>query len=345
MSKDYYDILGVDRNASTKEIKKQYYKISKEYHPDRNKDVNAEEIFKEASEAYDVLSDDKKRKEYDMFGRSGSNQQSGGFGGFEDIFSQFGDIFGSRGSNRSRPQRRGGDLRVSIDVSFVEVLFGTNKKIKLKRNKKCTPCDGKGGTNIDSCKVCNGTGMRIVIQNTPFGQFQSQTNCDSCDGSGHKTKDSCNSCNGRGYNFEDDEISIDMPAGVDSGMQLTMRDGGNFAKFGTYGDLNIIINVKKDEKYERLENDVIIKKNISISEAVLGTEFEVEYPLGNINLKIPNGCESGKVFTFKNKGVPNLSQNGRIYGNGDLNIIINVTIPKKINNEQKEIFEKLKQFS
>jgi len=342
MSKNYYDILGVKKDATQDEIKKAYRKMAIEHHPDKGGDENK---FKEAAEAYEILSDSQKKQEYDMFGSSGGGQryQSHGFN-MEDIFSQFGDIFGSGFSQhyqRSQP-KRGRDLRVQVQLTLEDVVFGTTKKIKYQRNNKCSPCDGRGGTDVRDCLSCNGSGHRTVSQQTPFGRIQQTAPCNNCSGSGKNVFNKCSSCEGEGVLSNEESIDINIPAGVGNGMNMTMQGYGNYIRDGIAGDLQVLIQEIPHSKFSRQGNDLYCQEWISISDAVLGTHFEVETPRESIKIKVDPGTESGKVFTINSKGVPNLASNGRSYGSGDLHIQVNVKIPKDVSTQQKEIFEKLK---
>ena len=341
MSKNYYDILGVKKDASQEEIKKAYRKMAIEHHPDKGGDENK---FKEAAEAYETLSDPQKKQEYDMYGSNGGQRfQSHGFN-MEDIFSQFGDIFGggfSQHYQRSQP-KKGRDLRVQVQLTLEDVMFGTTKKIKYHRNTKCQPCDGKGGTDVRDCLACNGSGYRTVSQHTPFGRIQQTAPCNNCNASGKNVFNKCNTCNGDGVVSTEEMVDITIPAGIGNGMNMSMQGYGNHIRDGVAGDLQILVEEIPDKKFSRQGNDLYCQEWISISDAVLGTQFEVQTPKEKIKIKVEPGTESGKVFTANGKGVPNLAPNGRSYGSGDLHIQVNVEIPKNISSEQKEIFEKLK---
>lgn len=344
MNKNYYDVLEVKKDSPLSDIKKSYKRLAKKYHPDKNNgDKELEEKFKEISSAYEVLSDEHKRKEYDMFGSTGGRQQQGHGFNMEDIFSQFGDIFGNRRGGSQR-QRRGEDCQVRVQVSLSDIMFGCTKKVQYNKQNKCQPCDGKGGTDIKDCLSCNGSGQRVVTQQTPFGKFQQSVPCNNCEGSGKNITNKCSSCKGSGTTLKSETIDINIPSGVADGMTLTSQGQGNNTRDGIPGDLILIISEIKHEKFERHGSDIYCEEWISISDAVLGTNIEVETPSDKINFKIDPGTESGEIFTSKGKGIPNLSTNGRTYGKGDLHIKVNVKIPKNINKDQKEIFEKLKNF-
>ena len=339
MSKNYYEILGVDKNSTPDEIKKAYRKKAMEYHPDKNPDPTAESKFKEASEAYEVLSDEQKRSNYDTFGTADGRSQNP-FGNMNDIFSQVGDIFGGAfgGGPFTNRQKRGGDLRIKTPVSLIEVILGVDKKIKYKRNIKCDKCNGIGGTNTTVCRTCSGTGQRVFVQQTPFGKIQQITPCNDCGGEGNKIINKCVSCKGAGIIQQDETVDIKIPPGALSGMQLNLSGYGNQIKDGQPGDLYVIIEEVPDNKFKRDNLNLTCDEWISISDAVLGTKIKVDTPFGIINIDIPSGSESGKIFTVKGKGIPILQSSG----SGDLKVKVNVKIPKITTPEQRVIFEKLK---
>lgn len=342
---NYYEVLGVDKSASADEIKKAFRKKAIEHHPDKGGD---EAKFRELSEAYETLSDDNKRKEYDMFGTTGNDSRGGRYQshGFnmDDIFSHFGDIFGGSNpfSQQSR-QRRGNDLRVQVTVSLSEVLSGCNKKVKYKRQVHCKPCSGKGGTDMKSCLACNGTGQRYATQQTPFGTIRQSFPCNNCNATGQTISNKCKSCNGEGLNTVDEIVDINIPPGVFNGMAFQMQGQGNFTRNGLAGDLQIIINEVPHPKFKRDGNDLHTEEWISISDAVLGTELNIPTLKGDLKIKIEPGCDSGKIYIQQNWGTPILSSQGHIYGTGNLHVKINVIIPKIISQEQRELFQKLKQ--
>jgi len=344
MSKSYYETLGVGKDASQDEIKKAYRKLAIEHHPDKGGD---EEKFKEAAEAYETLSDEQKRKEYDMFGSGGGQRFQGHGFDMNDIFSQFGDIFGggfSQHYQRSRP-KKGRDLRVQVQVTLVDVMFGSSKKIRYNRNDKCQPCDGKGGTDLRDCLSCSGTGQRTMSQQTPFGRIQQTAPCNNCNGSGKNVFNKCSSCNGEGVKSKEETIDINIPAGVGEGMNLTMAGYGNHIRDGVAGDLQILIDEVPHHKFNRQGNDIYCEEFISIADAVLGTKITLDTPHGNLSFNIDPGTESGKILTAKGKGVPNLAPNGHAYGSGDLLIKVSIRIPKKLTPDEKQTFETLKSYN
>ena len=346
-NKDYYKILGVDKNASEDEIKKAYRKKAMEYHPDRNPDnPEAETKFKEAAEAYDTLSSPEKKSNYDRFGTTGNpfgggsgNPFGGGFGfSMDDIFSQFGDIFGQR-YNKSQ-QNRGSNLRIKVSLDINEILKGTTKKLKYKRQDKCPACDGKGGTDPRSCIPCSGTGQRTVVQNSPFGQVRHVSTCPDCSGTGQVITNKCKSCHGEGTKLVDQVVDVEIPAGVSNGMQLSMQGFGNHTRNGNPGDLQIIVEEIRDNSYHRENNNIIVEKNISVIDAILGANLKVKTPHGELPITIEPGTQDGKVVRITGKGIPDIN-----YGLGDLYVKIIVRIPRRITLEEKSILEKLKRSS
>jgi molecular chaperone DnaJ len=348
MSKDYYNVLGVDRNASEDEIKKAYRKKAMEFHPDKNPDnPEAEAKFKEAAEAYDTLSSPDKKSNYDRFGSSGNPFGGGGnpFGGggfnMEDIFSNFGDIFGNSFNQRygggQKPQSRGSNLRIKVSLTIDEILKGVSKKLKYKRQDKCTTCDGKGGTDVRNCIPCNGSGQRTVVQNTPFGQIRQSTSCPDCAGSGQQVHNKCNDCKGDGTVLKEQTVDVEIPAGVSNGIQLTMNGFGNYVRNGQAGDLNIVIDEIRDFTFKRENNNIIVEKTISVIDAIIGANIRVNTPHGELPIAIEPGTEHGKVIRMSGKGIPDIQ-----YGLGDLYIKISIKIPKNIELDEQHTLEKLK---
>ena len=354
--RDYYEVLGVDKNASADEIKKAYRKMAMKYHPDKNPgDKEAEEKFKEANEAYEVLSDETKRATYDQYGHAG---MEGGFGGgaggfngfggggvediFSDIFSSFGGGFGGfsgfgGGGSRRRGPSRGADMKISINLTFKEAAFGTEKKIKIKRKEACQTCHGTGaepGSEAHTCDKCGGSGQIYIRQQTPFGTIQQNTVCDKCHGEGEIIDKPCHSCHGTGLEEKERTINIKIPAGVDNGSVLPLRGEGNTgARGGGKGDLFVYIYVKEDPIFKREENDVFFEIPITFAQAALGAELVVPTIDGKVKLRIPEGTQTGKVFRLKGKGIP--SVNGR--GRGDQYVTVRVEVPRKLNKKQKEL--------
>lgn len=361
MSKrDYYEVLGVSKSADKSEIKKAYRKLAMKYHPDQNPDdKEAEEKFKEAAEAYEVLSDDTKRQRYDQFGHAGVGGASGGGGGFtnvDDIFSHFSDIFGGGGGgfadffgggsqrNRRRSRgRKGQDIRIKLKLTLEEIVNGAKKKIKIKRNVTCSTCNGSGAADSNSfktCTTCNGHGE--VRQQVGGGFFQqiSITTCPTCHGTGKIIMKPCQACYGKGSIPKEDTIEIDVPKGVSEGMQIAMRGKGHAgSNGGPNGDLLILIEEVEHEVFIRDEDNIIFELNISIADAVLGMNAEVPTINGKAKFKIEPGTQAGKVFKLKGKGIPNV--NG--YGAGDQLVYINIWVPKKISSEEKKLMQQIKE--
>lgn len=358
MSKrDYYEVLEVAKTATVEEIKKAYRKKAIQYHPDKNPgDKEAEEKFKEAAEAYEVLSDPDKRSRYDQFGHQGVNGGfGGGFGGggmsMEDIFSHFGDIFGgsfggfggfSSGGNRSRRRtNRGSDLRVKVKLTLKEIATGVEKKIKVKKYVSCKACNGTGaekGTSYTTCSTCNGSGVVTRVQQTILGAMQSTTTCPTCGGEGRTITKKCPECNGEGVRLEEEVITLNIPAGVADGMQLSMSGKGNAARHGgVNGDLLILVEEEPHPELLRDENDLIYNLLLNFSTAALGGTVEVPTIDGKAKVKIDAGTQPGKVLRLRGKGLPSVNR----YGVGDLLVNVSVYVPESLNTEEKRTIEKL----
>ena len=357
--RDYYEVLGVQRNANADEIKKAYRKAAIKYHPDKNPgDKEAEEKFKEAAEAYDVLSNEEKRARYDRFGHAGMSGAAGGAGGFgggfggggfsmEDIFSQFGDIFGGHfgggfgGSRGGRAVNRGSDIRVRIKLSLSEIAEGTTKKIKVNKYIACDKCGGNGAKDASSfstCSQCNGAGYVVTVQNTFFGRMQSQSVCPTCGGEGKIITAKCDKCGGEGVVREAEVIEIKVPAGVGEGMALTVSGKGNAARRGGVpGDLIVVIEEEQHPELMRDGNNLIHNLNITVTTAILGGEVEVPTIEGKAKIKIAPGTHAGKVLRLRGKGLPDV--NG--YGRGDIMVVVDITIPTSLTSEEKELVKKL----
>jgi len=353
--RDYYEILGVQKGASEDDIKKAYRKLAIKYHPDKNPDDKAaEEKFKEAAEAYEVLSNAEKKQRYDQFGHAGVNGGAGGFSGgggmnMDDIFSQFGDIFGGAfgfgggngGSRGGRRVNRGSNLRVKVKLNLSEVANGVEKKIKVNKFIGCKTCSGSGAKNgqYDTCKQCNGSGVITRVQQTILGAMQTQTACNGCGGEGRIIRDKCNTCHGDGVVRNEEVISINIPAGVADGMQLSMSGKGNAApRGGINGDLLIVIEEEEHPLLKREGNHLIYSLSISIPNAVLGTSVEIPTVDAKVKIKIDPGTQAGKVLRLKGKGLQDV--NG--YGKGDLLVEISVFTPSNISNEEKKMMEQLR---
>lgn len=348
MSKrDYYEVLGIDKTATEREIKRAYRKKAKEYHPDLNPDnKDAEEKFQEATEAYEVLSNEEKRARYDQFGHAGvdSSGFGQGFGGFEDIFGDIFDIFGggrrSSRSNMNRPTR-GNDIRYDIELDFEEAVFGVEKEIQLRRVENCHVCEGDGakpGSKKVECKNCKGTGEVQHMSQTPFGQFVSTETCNVCSGTGQQIENPCENCQGSGKEVRSRRIKVKIPAGVDNGSIISMSGEGEAGNNGgPSGDLYIYISVREDDIFKRYGNDVFLNLPITYSQAALGAEIEVPTLEGITKFKIPSGTQIGQEFKLKEKGIKDVRGRGR----GDLYFKVEVKVPKKLNSEQRELLEKL----
>lgn len=357
--RDYYEILGVEKTASDDEIKKAYRKQALKYHPDRNPgDKAAEEKFKEAAEAYEVLSDPQKRQRYDQFGHAGVSGAAGG-GGFqgagmefsmEDIFSRFGDIFGGHfggfggfGGSSSGGQRynRGSDLRVKVRLTLQEIANGVEKKIKVNKYVTCSHCGGTGAQSpqdVTTCPTCHGTGHVTRVQQTILGMMQTQTVCPTCNGEGKTITKKCTFCNGEGVVRQDEVISINIPAGVGEGMQLSLKGKGNAARRGgTNGDLLVIIEEEPHPYLVRDGNDLVYNLLLPFTTAALGGSVEVPTIDGKVKVKIEQGTQPGKILRLRGKGLPDVNR----YGHGDLLIHLGVYIPEKLTKDEQKIIEKL----
>ena len=351
--RDYYEVLDISKNASKEEIKKAYRKKALQFHPDKNPDnKEAEEKFKEAAEAYEVLSDDQKKARYDQYGHAGMGNGAGGFGGgmtMEDIFSSFGDIFGDAfgfggfGSSRrrSRTVSKGSNLRVKVKLTLSEIATGVEKKIKVKKYVPCDACHGTGakdGSGHNTCPTCRGTGHVTRISNTFLGQMQTTGICSTCGGDGKVIKEKCPACYGEGIVKSDEVIKINIPPGVGEGMQLSVSGKGNAARRGgVNGDLLVLIEEEKHPDLIRDGNDLLYNLFISITDAALGAHVEIPTLDGKVKIKIEPGTQPGKILRLRSKGIPDV--NG--YGKGDLLVSINVWIPKNLSSDEKKTLQKL----
>jgi len=353
--RDYYEILGVSKSASQDEIKKAYRKVAIKFHPDKNPDdPSAEEKFKEAAEAYEVLSNQEKKARYDQYGHQGVGGAGGFSGGnmnMDDIFSQFGDIFGGggfegffggQGGGRRGSTKRGTNLRIKLKLTLQEIANGAEKKIKVKRYVTCDDCGGNGsrnGTEIKTCPVCSGSGQVRKVVNTMFGQMVSATTCHNCHGEGKIVSSPCPTCHGEGRQIKEETISIKVPAGVVEGMQLSMSGKGNVPpRGGMAGDLLIVIEEMEDETLKRDGLNVIYDLYLSFLDAVLGTEVEVPTIDGKVKIKIESGTQSGKMLRLKGKGIKDINS----YEKGDQLIHVNVWTPKQLSKEEKHLLMQLK---
>ena len=356
--RDYYEVLGVSKSADATEIKKAYRKLALKYHPDKNPgDKEAEEKFKEAAEAYDVLSNEEKRRRYDQFGHAGvGGAGQGGFGGgmsMDDIFSQFGDIFGSfggfsgfggfGGGRSARRVNRGTNLRVKVKMNLQEIATGIEKKIKVKKYVACQHCNGTGakdGKSYSTCSTCKGSGQVTRVQNTILGAMQTTSTCPTCEGEGKIINEKCTFCNGEGVLMSEEVISINIPAGVGEGMQLSLSGKGNAARRGgVNGDLIVLIEEEEHPELVRDGNDLLYNVFIGYPEAVLGETVEIPTIEGKVKVKIEAGTQPGKILRLRGKGLPDV--NG--YGKGDLLAKVNVWIPKNMSKDEKKLVEKMKE--
>lgn len=371
--RDYYEVLGVDKSASAAEIKKAYRKVAMMYHPDRQTDKSeaekkeAEEKFKEAAEAYSVLSDQEKRQKYDQYG---FNDPTGGFGGFggagmdmNDIFSMFGDIFGGGGfssggfgsgfsgfsgfgGGRGRAVQRGTDLKLKVRLSMEEVSKGVTKKFKVKKMVTCNHCHGTGSEDgqMETCSSCGGNGYVVKTVNSLFGRMQSQSPCPNCHGEGKIVKNKCKTCNGAGVVQGDEIVEVNIPAGVDNGMVLTVGGKGNAAPHnGVNGDIQVIIEVEPHKELLREDSNLIYNLLLDYPTAALGGEAEIPTIDGKVRIKIEPGTQPGKVMRLRGKGLPQLSSNGYSYGTGDLIVHISIYVPEQLSKEERSLLEKLKE--
>ena len=357
--RDYYDILEVNRNASTEEIKKAYRKMALKHHPDKNPDdPEAENKFKEAAEAYEVLSNAEKRQRYDRYGHEGvKNGAGGGFHmSMDDIFSQFGDIFGdafggafgeafgfgTRGGRTHRRVNRGSNLRVKVKLTLEEIARGVEKKIKVSKYVSCDACSGTGaekGSSFSTCTTCNGRGQVTRVTSTFLGQMQTTSTCPSCGGEGTVISSKCNKCAGNGIVKGEEVISIRVPAGVSDGMQLSLSGKGNAGpRSGVPGDLIVLVEEQEHDDFERDGQNLIYELFVSLPDAALGSQAEIPTLDAKARIKVDPGTQSGKVLRLKGKGLPDI--NG--YSKGDLLVNINIWTPRSLSKEEQEIMEKLR---
>lgn len=347
---EYYERLGVSQSASQDEIKKAYRKLSKQYHPDINKDAGAEDKYKEVQEAYETLGDAQNRAAYDQYGAAGANGGGfggaggfsgfgggGGFGGFDDIFSSF---FGGGGgqSNPTAP-RQGEDLQYRVNLKFEEAIFGVEKEVSYNRDQACHTCHGDGakpGTKVETCHKCGGHGQVQVARDTPLGRVMTTATCDVCRGTGKEIKEKCPTCHGLGHEKQTHKIKVKVPAGVETGQQMRMNGGGDAGKNGgPYGDLYVIFNVAASKQFERDGAEIFYEMPLEFVQAALGDEVEIPTVHGTVKLKVPAGTQTGQNFRLRGKGAPKL----RGTGNGDQHVIVNIVTPKKLNDAQRDALQ------
>lgn len=347
--KDYYEVLGVSKSASQDEIKSAFRKLAKKYHPDVSKEPDAAEKFKEAQEAYAVLSDENKRKQYDQFGHAAFDNNSGysGFQGFDfgdiDLEDIMGSVFGERfssgfgGFGRNRKQK-GRDTAIQIELDFEEAVFGCKKTINLTLNEQCNECDGKGGHGSKTCDKCHGKGTITAEQHTLFGSFMTKTTCDKCSGSGEIFETTCSNCHGTGRTRKNKDIEVTIPAGVNTGNQLRISGKGEAGiNGGPNGDIYLEFYVKKHPLYQREGNDIYIEMPITITDAILGCKKDVPTLYGNVKVTIPAGSETGDQLRIRGKGVNGINSIRK----GDMYLILKIITPKKLSREQKKLIEEL----
>ncbi|MEI6463056.1 MAG: molecular chaperone DnaJ [bacterium] len=353
--KDPYETLGIAKNASKADIKKAYRKLAKEFHPDRNKEANAADKFKDVTEAYELLMDDAKRSAYDQYGFAGTQgfggQTGNGFEGFQGFnssdfgFNDLGDIFDSffsGGTGYQRRNRKGDDLQVKLELDFMEAIFGTEKTIKYRRQVVCDLCQGLGskkGSKSSTCQTCKGAGRVTQVQRTFIGNIQTTVTCPTCEGNGEVIADKCEKCGGDGIYSESEELKVKIPKGTPDGLTLRFATRGNAGKKNAgYGDLYIEFEIKPHEYFERSGDDIYLDFKIPITSAVLGDEVDVETVHGKVKVKIPTGTQSGRVIRLKGLGVPKLKKNE----NGDQYLRVKVVVPEKLTRNQKKLWEELR---
>lgn len=347
--RDYYEVLGISKGASDDEIKKAYRKLARKYHPDVNKESDAEEKFKEVNEAYQILSDAQKRQTYDQFGHDGLDGSAGfgqggfsGFGGFEDIFDMFGGGFGSSSRRSQSGPRKGQDRFMQMNIEFMDAIFGKTETIQLNVDEQCNHCHGSGAetpSDIQTCATCRGTGRQTVQQRTAFGVFESQSVCSTCRGTGKKVTKACHLCHGNGYQNKRVEVDLNIPAGIQSGQQLRVQaKGERGSQGGPNGDLYIDIQVKPHKSFKRDGSTIYITVPISVVDATLGTKRDIPTVHGDVTLTIPEGTQHGTKFRLKGKGVNNLRTNQM----GDQIVEVDVRIDDSLSKEERRLYQELR---
>ena len=350
MSKDYYEVLGVPRSADTKQIKSAFRRLARQYHPDVSEEPDAEERFKEISAAYEALSDDELRARYDRFGHAGLNGQSGFSGGmsgfgFEDIFDIFNSAFGEQRGGRRRAPSRGGDRRVDVTIDFTESVFGVEKELEFLRLERCDDCDGSGGAEGSrpvSCRNCNGTGEVRQVQQTFLGSMVRTHSCPTCGGKGSAISNPCRSCDGSGRRRQRALLNVKIPAGVSEGIQIQVRGEGDAGENGApSGNLFVVVHVRDHAYFKRNENNIILDISINIAQAALGDKIQVESVDGMVELDLPPGTQTGKVFRLRGRGFPRLRADGSSSGRGDQLVCVQVATPTHLTETQRELFSQL----
>ena len=355
MAKDFYEVLGVSRTAGKDEIKSAYRKLAREWHPDVNKSEHAEEQFKEINQAYEVLSDDEKRARYDRFGMAGVNGPAGGagypggagFGGFEEIFEEFFSSFGGvrSSSARRRGPKSGSDRRADVTITFEESIFGVEKEVEFDRMSACDTCAGSGaapGTQPVRCAQCSGTGEVRQVQQTFLGPMVQVATCPRCGGKGETVSTPCSTCRGAGRQRKRVTLGVQIPPGVREGLQIQVRGEGDAGDAGApAGNLFVVVHVQEHEFFRRKDNDIILDVSVNVAQAALGDKFPIPTVEGDVELQVPAGTQTGKVFRLRGKGVPRLRSDGSTAGRGDQLVYIQVEVPTRLNDEQRHLFEQL----
>ncbi|MFO7663532.1 MAG: molecular chaperone DnaJ [Chloroflexota bacterium] len=355
VKRDYYEVLGVSRSVTKEELKKQYRRMARQYHPDVNGEADAAERFKEISEAYEILADDDKRAAYDRFGHAGVGNGTGfsgfeqGFGGFADIFEEFFGSFSGTGNNRRRRQgpRRGPDLRYDLTITFEESIFGAEREIEYRRPEICSHCNGSGaqpGTRPINCTTCNGSGEVRRVQQSILGQFVNVATCHTCGGTGELIPHLCEECYGHKLVEKNVTKKVKVPPGVDSDTQIRLTgEGGAGINGGPPGNLFVVLTVAPHDYFERRGDDIVLDLQVNVSQAALGDEVTVPTVDGSETLHVPPGTQSGKVIRLRGLGVPKLDRTGRgvNVGRGDQLVIITVAIPRNLTDEQQQLFKEL----
>ncbi len=351
MPRDYYEVLGVSRGADEREVKTAFRRLARQYHPDVSQEADAEEKFKEINEAYEVLSDEEKRARYDRFGHAGVNGAGGfsggmgGFSGFEDIFDIFNSAFGEQPRGRRRGPAAGRDRRVDVTIDFVEAVFGVEKEIELQRLESCDSCDGTGaaaGSRPTTCGTCNGSGEVRQVQQTFLGSMVRAQICPNCGGKGQVISNPCRNCDGSGRRRKRAVLNVKIPAGVSEGIQIQVRGDGDAGEHGAPpGNLFVVVHVKDHAYFKRKENDIILDIGINIAQATLGDRIGVDTVDGPVELNIPPGTQTGKVFRLRGKGIPRLRSDGSNSGRGDQMVYVQVETPTDLTERQRELFTQL----
>jgi len=351
MARDYYEVLGVARNASKDDIKRSFRKLARQYHPDVSKEPDAEAKFKEINEAYEVLSDDDKRARYDRFGHAGVQGAAGGgygaagFGGFEDIFEDFFSSFVGRSPGSRTGPRPGSDLRADVSISFEEAVFGVEKEVEFQRLETCEVCDGSGAkenSKPTTCPECNGAGEVRQVRQTFVGSVVRVTTCPRCGGRGNIITNPCINCDGSGRIRKKTALNVKIPPGVHDGLRIQVRGEGDVGEPGAHnGDLYVMIHVEEHEFFKRRDSDIILDVNLNVAQAALGDMVRVPTVDGEVDLTIPPGTQTGKVFRLRGKGIPRLRSDGSNSGRGDQLVYVQVTVPTNLTDEQRSLFEQL----